>query len=84
MMSAVKILSERGERRVGKRAAKYVREHSITARDGALLVADMHEIPDGVARTLTRLYGRPTTIDRGEVAYWAIYGSDIKDYTDDS
>lgn len=36
------------------------------------LVPDVAGIPQLVERTLTRLFGRPDTIDRGEVAYWVI------------
>jgi len=72
------ILSDKGERRMGKRAAKYVRDCGFTSLDGAsLLVADVYETPAGVRRTLSRCYGRPTTRGRGEVAYWEIRGDDI-------
>lgn len=72
------ILSDTGARRMGTRAAKYVRDCGFTSLDGAsLLVADVYETPAGVRRTLTRLYGRPTPRSP-EVEYWEIRGADIQ------
>lgn len=72
-------LSSRGQRRVGVRAADYIAERAVTSVGGSvLLVPDESETPPGVATTLTRIYGRPRTHDRGEVAYWTIDGRDIE------
>lgn len=61
------------EKRLGKRAAEYVVEHSISTLGGRVrLVADEYETPKGVARTLSRVLGTPYTLDRGEVAYWDV------------
>lgn len=66
-------------RRMGVRAAHYVSGHSVsTVGRNAILVAETYGMPEGVERTLTRLYGRANTIDRGEVAYWVIDGSDVE------
>jgi len=67
-------------RRLGKRAASYLEDHAIdVGRHGqrSVILADRYETPDGVVRTLTRRYGRPRTIDRGETAYWSIPASDL-------
>jgi hypothetical protein len=65
--------------KMGKRAAAYVADHTVYApRASAVLVADCEKCPAGVSATLTRLFGRPRTIDRGEIAYWTIEGDDIE------
>lgn len=58
--------------KIGKRAYEYVKTHALRTRDGSTIVALRYETPRGIERTLTRLFGRPTTRDRGEVAYWDI------------
>ena len=68
-------MSRRHVYRLGVRAAGYVAAHGRTWSDGGdVIVADTENTPPGVARTLTRHFGRPQTIDRGEVAYWRIDG----------
>lgn len=77
-MARMTQLTERARRKMGKRAAEYVDAHHVTSvSGGALLVADLYETPEGVANTLTRIYGRPRTTDRSEIAYWAIGGDDV-------
>lgn len=66
-------ISQSEIRRMGVRAAAYVEAHHIVPiGGGVILVANRYETPRGVARTLTRLYGRPATIGGGEVGYWRI------------
>jgi len=67
-------VSPRGVRlRAGKRAAAYIEEHACATTGGKVLaIPDLAETPAGVRRTLTRLLGRPTTVDRGETAYWFV------------
>jgi hypothetical protein len=84
-MSTRLTLTAAARRRLGARASEYVDEHCIRTRGGgALLVADRVETPQGVYRTLSRLYGRPATIDRGEVAYWEIGGSHVERTAEDT
>lgn len=65
------MLNEKARRRLGKRASAYVEQHAILARDRTFyLVANRYETPSGVARTLTRVYGRARV--HGETAYWVI------------
>ena len=65
--------------RLGKRAGAYVAEHARVATSGVYLIPDLTGTPAGVVRTLTRLYGPPATIDRGEIAYWAVPAEDVSD-----
>lgn len=71
-------VSDAALRRMGKRAAAHVTDCATRARySNAILVPDARQ-SDAVTRTLTRLYGRPQTLDRGEIAYWTIGGRDVE------
>ena len=71
-------LTPAAQRRLGKRASAFVTESGyLSHRNRDILVAD-YQTPTGVERTLTRLYGRSTTVDRGELAYWHVPSSDFK------
>lgn len=52
--------------------ADYVRQHAHRYRGTPPMVAYRFETPAAVARTLTRIYGRPVIPGDGEVAYWMI------------
>jgi hypothetical protein len=71
-------ISSRAARRLGTRATAYVEEHALPPCGRGRLVPDTERTPNGVARTLTRVYGRPWTVDRGEVAYWEIPSEDVE------
>jgi hypothetical protein len=57
---------------LGKRAWAYVQEHAIKLSNGKRFVPDSEDTPKHVAERLTRAFGEPSTIGRGEIAYWAI------------
>jgi hypothetical protein len=65
-------------RRLGTRATAYVEEHALPPCWRGRLVPETERTPESVARTLTRVYGRPFTVDRGEVAYWEIPSTDVE------
>jgi hypothetical protein len=65
-------------RRLGTRATAYVEEHALPPCWRGRLVPETERTPESVARTLTRVYGRPSTVDRGEVAYWEIPSTDVE------
>lgn len=65
-------LTDLERKKLGGRASAYVEEHGFSFGRGVLLVADRYETPRGVRRTLTRVYGPPSTRSRGEVAYWDV------------
>jgi hypothetical protein len=65
-------------RRLGTRATAYVEEHALPPCWRGRLVPETERTPESVARTLTRVYGRPWTVDRGEVAYWEIPSEDVE------
>ena len=65
-------LAGRAGRGLGVRASAYVGEHYVTTAGGSVLVADRYETPPDIVRRLTRRYGQPRTIDRGEIAYWDV------------
>jgi hypothetical protein len=59
--------------KLGKHAGAYVAARGYRwIEDGPVMVPDDEQTPRGVARTLTRVYGAPTSADRCEVAFWAI------------
>lgn len=50
----------------------FVRARASFAGDGTRsLLPDVH-VPDRLHQRLCRLYGSPSTFDRGEVAYWRV------------
>lgn len=69
--------------RINQKTRAYIGQHSHPAGSSGkryeeprnYLIADVSGIPALVERTLTRLFGRPDTIDRGEVAYWVVPAS---------
>ena len=66
-------------KRLGSRASAYASEHAtVWGRNRCALLPCRDDVPDGVARTLDRVYGQPHTIDRGETAYWEIPLSDCE------
>jgi len=66
-------------RKIGVRAAAWVSQRASNTTDHrGLLVPDLDGIPDGVHRTLCRVYGTPATVDRGETAYWLIDGRAVE------
>lgn len=85
------ILTDRARCKLGLRASAWVDAHAHPAVDvmggqggQALMVADGEGILSGVEKTLSRLFGPPQTIDRGEVAYWWIGGDHLRDDEDES
>ena len=65
-------VTNRYRRLLGVRASAYVEEHYYRTPGGSCLVPDMPRTPDGIVRALTRVFGRPTTRERGELAYWDV------------
>lgn len=64
---------------LGKRATEYVSANAIvSAKNRDALVPERDSTPEGIARTLTRVYGRPETIDRGEVRYWLVPRTEVQ------
>lgn len=63
--------------RLGTRAATYVEMHGTHSTRGRPMVPSTDAATPGVERTLDRVYGRATTRDRGEVAYWDVPASDV-------
>ena len=53
-------------------ARQYVEEHMTHSRNGNPTIPYQYDTPDDVYQTLTRIYGSPRTLDRGETAYWMI------------
>jgi hypothetical protein len=49
-------------RRLGTRATAYVEEHALPPCWRGRLVPETERTPESVARTLTRVYGRPFTV----------------------
>lgn len=58
--------------RINQQTKTYIAENSFPSTGEDRLVADVYGIPARVEKTLTRLFGRPETKDRGEVAYWTV------------
>lgn len=56
----------------------YIDAHAITAIGGHRLVPCRCETPPRIERALTRRYGRPETVARGEVAYWAVAAQEAR------
>ena len=65
-------LTESSANKLGKRATEFAEANAVLYDRNANALLPTEKASDAVSRTLTRVYGSPETIDRGEVAYWRI------------
>ena len=70
-------LTDSAKARLGVRAAAFVEQRASQWHvDQPALCPDGRQT-QGVERTLRRIYGASSTIDRGETAYWQIPPTDL-------
>jgi hypothetical protein len=63
-----------GRESLGSRLANYVEEHCSApyGKNKSALLPDTGEATEEIGEALDRAFGRATTIDRGEIAYWRV------------